>query len=1239
MYLVELILDGFKSYPVRTSVNSWDPSFNAITGLNGSGKSNILDAICFVLGITNMSTVRASNLIDLIYKRGQAGVTRASVTIVFNNSDKTKAPLGFENMAEISVTRQIALNGTSKYLLCGHRSTQTNVQNLFQSVQLNINNPNFLIMQGKITKVLNMRPQEILSMIEEAAGTSMFEEKKEKAVKTMARKEKRLDEIQELLREEITPKLDKLREEKRAFLDFQKKTSELERLTKLVVAFDWVRLQDRKVKGAEEMVKSEEARKSAEEGRKRMDVEITRMEKEVDEIKARRDKELAKGGKRQRLIEEQNVMARDHSKLAAQVDITAGNVKEEDAKISELEANAKELTSQRAAKQLSCTASADAFSALKSSYDASVLSLKASEDLLQTLLTGISSSSDAESTSKGFMGQLAAARRLASSMGTEAERAKKRIEHLQKEVKDKEPKAKKAALEGKGLLTELEAMKSERGALEIALGKLGWNEEKAETLRNRKDAEGSAVRRLLEEKDAIKSNLASLEFDYSDPHRGFDRSSVKGLIANLISLDEANSHAAAALEVCAGGRLYNVVVTDEDVGSDLLKRGQLRKRVTIIPLTKISAKVASKNTLAAVAKVSPKTSLALSLVGYEDEVSKAMEFVFGNTLICPDAATANLVTFHREIQMRSVTLDGDVYDPTGTLSGGSKSSGGGVLVKVQKLRRVEMELEAKKKALAVVEREWEQEKAAMDKFKGAQKALDLKTHELGLLQERVNESNATRIISEVDAIKANIVELTASIVESKQKERDASIECDRIQKEMDEFKNNRGAKLDQIKVRNSDSRPFVRDRRIDSATLYPQAEITKKKAEITKQTAGVKTLQREVQTAELELEQMEKDIAAGGVELAEARTHIATTRETLKGLQADVDAKTKELKVIEAKIAVETKMLTAFDDELNALDLAIKAKNQEIADGELRIEELKQHVEKLKRENKGAAEAVAKLENQYAWIDDEKLTFGSENSPYYFGGVQMADVKSKCATLEAEQQGMKKKVNPKVLSMIDSVEKKEKELMIMYRQVLSDKSKIEKTVAKLDGYKKEQLQNTWEKVDAEFGNIFAELLPGNFSKLVPPEGMDITQGLEVKVRLGTVWKSSLTELSGGQRAALADVDFAPRAPMYILDEIDAALDLSHTENIGRLFRTRFKGSQFIVVSLKDGLFSNANVLFRTKFRDGTSLVERSTQRSTSSMYQNDKENSSARPGVSKGKGRADRVQTSTGSTGALRVED
>ena len=107
MYITEMILEGFKSYPNRTVISAWDPEFNAITGLNGSGKSNILDAICFVLGISNLSQVRASNLQDLVYKRGQAGITKASVTIEFDNSDPNSCPVGYEQYPRITVTRQV----------------------------------------------------------------------------------------------------------------------------------------------------------------------------------------------------------------------------------------------------------------------------------------------------------------------------------------------------------------------------------------------------------------------------------------------------------------------------------------------------------------------------------------------------------------------------------------------------------------------------------------------------------------------------------------------------------------------------------------------------------------------------------------------------------------------------------------------------------------------------------------------------------------------------------------------------------------------------------------------------------------------------------------------------------------------------------------------------------------------------------------------------------------------------
>lgn len=141
------------------------------------------------------------------------------------------------------------------------------------------------------------------------------------------------------------------------------------------------------------------------------------------------------------------------------------------------------------------------------------------------------------------------------------------------------------------------------------------------------------------------------------------------------------------------------------------------------------------------------------------------------------------------------------------------------------------------------------------------------------------------------------------------------------------------------------------------------------------------------------------------------------------------------------------------------------------------------------------------------------------------------------------------------------------------------------------------IQNTWVRVNKDFGSIFSTLLPGTLAKLDIPEGGTVMDGLEVKVSFNGVWKESLTELSGGQRSLLALslilalLLFKP-APMYILDEVDAALDLSHTQNIGLMLRTHFSSSQFIVVSLKEGMFNNANVIFRTRFIDGISTVIR-----------------------------------------------
>lgn len=321
MYIKSIVIDGFKSYGQRTEVNGFDPAFNAITGLNGSGKSNILDSICFLLGITNLSHVRATNLQELVYKNGQAGVTKATVSITFDNRNKKQSPLGYDHYDEVVITRQVVIGGKNKYLINGTNIQNNRVQDFFRSVQLNVNNPHFLIMQGRITKVLNMKPPEILSMIEEAAGTMMYESKKQQAQKTIEKKDQKLREINDILNEEITPTLAKLKEERSTYLEYQKIQRELEHLTKLYIAWKFISAEETAAKANQDLDEV-----NANMIKLKQDIEnsiqkIAEMTSQIAELQRTRDEEL--GGKLQEL--ELALKEREKETMKAESALKANN--------------------------------------------------------------------------------------------------------------------------------------------------------------------------------------------------------------------------------------------------------------------------------------------------------------------------------------------------------------------------------------------------------------------------------------------------------------------------------------------------------------------------------------------------------------------------------------------------------------------------------------------------------------------------------------------------------------------------------------------------------------------------------------------------------------------------------------------------------------------------------------------------------------------------------------------------
>lgn len=680
---------------------------------------------------------------DLIYKRGQAGVTKASVTIVFDNRDKKKSPIGFEEYGQISVTRQIVLGGTSKYLINGHRAQQQTVQNLFQSVQLNINNPNFLIMQGRITKVLNMKPVEILSMIEEAAGTRMFEDRRDKAFKTMAKKEMKVQEITELLKDEIEPKLDKLRTEKRAFLDFQQTQSDLERLTRLVIAHDYIKTKEKLKQSANDLEAKRNRANDLEESTTKLKNEISHLEDDVKKVKAAREKELRKGGKFQALEEEVTAQSHEIVRLATLFDLKESSIKEERERGKGIQSIVKDLEAQVKEKSKIYENIQAQYDAAKSELDKQAAEVEQKEELLQTLQTGVASK---EGQENGYQGQLQDARNRVSAATTEQEQAKLKISHLEKRIKEDEPRAKKAKEQNLELLKELEGLRSQAKKLESELGKLGFEPDKEDQMYEQEATLQKGIRNLREEAESMKRKVANIDFSYSDPTPGFDRSKVKGLVAQLFALDKEKTQAGTALEICAGGRLYNVVVDSSETGTQLLQNGKLRKRVTIIPLNKISAFRASADKIGAAQKLAPgKVDLALSLIGYDKEVSAAMEYVFGSTLVCQDAATAQRVTFDPAVRMKSVTLEGDVYDPSGTLSGGSSSNSTNVLVTLQKLNELSSQLKEQESKLSKLQELMSKEKKKLDSARKVKQELDLKSHEIKITEDQIGSNSSSSV--------------------------------------------------------------------------------------------------------------------------------------------------------------------------------------------------------------------------------------------------------------------------------------------------------------------------------------------------------------------------------------------------------------------------------------------------------------------------------------------------------------
>ncbi|KAF2311710.1 hypothetical protein GH714_026311 [Hevea brasiliensis] len=965
----------------------------------------------------------------------------------------------------------------------------------------------------------------------------MYETKKDAALKTLEKKQSKVDEINKLLDQEILPALEKLRKERMQYMQWANGNAELDRLKRFCIAYEYVqaeKIRDFAV-GEVEQIKAKIF--EIDDDKERTQVEIKEMETKISQLTA--DKEASMGGEVKALSEKVHALSQDLVREVSVLNNKEDTLRSENENAEKIVCSIEDLKQSVKERATAVRKSEEGAADLKKRVEELSKSLEGHEKDYQGVLAGKSSGNE----EKCLEDQLAEAKVAVGNTETELKQLKTKISHCEKELKEKRHQLMSKREEEVAAENELNARKKDVENVKLALESLPYIEGEMEVLQKDRASEIDLVQKLKDKIRDLLAQLSNVQFTYRDPVKNFNRSKVKGVVAKLIKVKDSSTM--TALEVTAGGKLFNVVVDTENTGKQLLQNGDLRRRVTIIPLNKIQSHTVPQRVQQAAVRLVGKgnAEVALSLVGYDEDLRNAMEYVLVRPLYAKPLMqqrrcnNSNFATI--SIQLLLGILKLQITD----------------LLPVHK------------------------------KFVDLKKQLELKQYDLSLFQGRAeqNEHKALCYISSFAAFKLGelVKKIEQELTEANSTVKEKQVlynECVSmvlmLEKSIKEHDNNREGRLKDLekKIKALKSEVQLASKDLKGHGNERERLIMEQEAVIKEQTS-----------LESQLNSLRMQINHLNLEVEEQKMKVVSIRKNHDQAQSELDLIRKKMKECDSQISSILKEQQKLEHK--------------VGERKLERKKLENEVKRMEMEQKDCSMKVDKLVEKHAWIASEKQLFGRSGTDYDFMSCDPCKAREELEKLQAEQSGLEKRVNKKVMAMFEKAEDEYNDLMSKKNIIENDKSKIKKVIEELDEKKKETLKVTWVKVNNDFGSIFSTLLPGTMAKLEPPEGCSFLDGLEVRVAFGGVWKQSLSELSGGQRSLLALslilalLLFKP-APLYILDEVDAALDLSHTQNIGRMIKAHFPHSQFIVVSLKEGMFNNANVLFRTKFVDGVSTVQR-----------------------------------------------
>ncbi|MDE1833535.1 MAG: chromosome segregation protein SMC [Candidatus Micrarchaeota archaeon] len=1121
LYVDSIVIHNIKSFKHATI--KFGRGFNCIAGPNGSGKSSICDSLLFALGESSLKRMRVTNSVSLINDSARAKPE--------DGFKKAYVKVNFKGDQEIEAYKSIKSNGSITYRLNGKRVTRQEMLDVLTMGNCDINDTN-TIMQKEVGTLVGLTPKERRELIDVAAGIKEFNDKKNNALKELEKVEQRINEAQIQLSERAGF-LSELEKEKRDAERYMELSNTIKSLTFSI-------LKARETELTSEYERSAERLKSNGDAKVKLDIELKKIDVETEALSVERQKLSAKlnagsieMGSTNKMIEE---ASREMAVKNTQLSSMTEKMRELESKNSGLKADSERI----AADNKSGRSELDALS----------------KELEKRLAIVGSTDIEAMGEESEMLARYGENQKLIDELEIQLTRLN---ELYNSRIYERSSLEREEA----GIRAEFDASSAELRDTESAMSKanskvaeLKGEIEKRTKLMDQRSDEASGLNarndKLLTESIELREQMALLGRE-SDKGAAALKSGIKsGFFGRAYELCSYDEKYAIAIQAAAGARFNYFVVDSAETANSairILKQKSLG-RASFIPLEEI---VVRSNT------EEKKLVPLLKQVRYDRQFAKAFDFIFSNTYIVEGIDEAKRVGIGR---YRYVTLEGELVEPSGIISGGSTRMIQSPAVIEAKMRRVEEEkaeiaaslgklnrdMESIRREIGALQTEEINQSIELKHLAATKDSLATKSKaaskSIALIEQKLKE--AAKDAEEAVSKRAPVEERMARLREENKGIYDATSQKDgkkrkRISKE----------ELAGIKQAREESEQI----KIRIATLQNSSEMWDKrlaeiKEEMSRNTAEMRQLKS--RTGE-----MQKELDEGSARLKELQ-------EKIRGHDSKSASIYKELQQFEAKITsltTEKGKLSANLERAKIEAIEIESKKSQI---QTRLNDIKAELLSFKEVPRAAEMALDKMELQVGIAKNDLERLGAVNlkAPEIYASKRsdVDSAKEKVGVLESEKAS--------VISMINEIDSKK---LAIFNQ-------------------------TFTEVNDNFKRLYASISEGGSAHLFLQEPKDpFDSGLMINVTSAANKKMTPEQMSGGEQALLMlmllfAIQTRNKMAFYVFDEIDSSLDKLNAKKLSLLIKELAKQSQMIVVSHKDTMLLHADNVIGVAKKDGESQV-------------------------------------------------